>query len=798
MKKIHLLCNAHLDPVWLWRWNEGVAEAISTFRVAADFCEQYDGFVFNHNEAVLYEWVEEHEPALFERIKKLVAEGKWKIFGGWYLQPDCNLTSGESILSQIKLGNDYFMEKFGVKPTTAMNLDPFGHSRGLVGILKLCGYDSYVFMRPLSYPDDFLWEGLDGSTILAHCIGRQGGYGNSKFGGAPAKIRSFIEREKDNVDIALVLWGVGNHGGGPSRQDLEGINEIINEYDIEILHSSAEDYIKEVNTEGLPVFSTPLGPCFPGCFTSMVRIKQANRRIENAIALTEKAMSYATIASGAEFDTDKLLEAKKALAFCQFHDILPGTMIKKGEDDSLRDLSYAEEILDRLYTKAFFKLCDGQKKAEEGTIPIMVFNPHPYEIESEFECGFILGGQNRNHDEFTVGKVYDEDGNALPTQNEKPDAYFELDWIKKVAFRGKLKPSGITRFDCKLTVIKNETPDKNAGYGDIITVCGKDMTVCISRKTGLIEKYEVGGKNYITSGGRIEVMADNEDPWGMTVTDFRDKVGEFVLMSDAAANEYTGYPDSGMPNVRVIEDGEVRTTVQAFFEYGRSTAVVEYTVPKNDSYVDVKISLVSNDVNKLIKYCIDSNISGKAYGDMAFGYGELAGEETENVFQKWCGIRSGDDALYVINNGTYAGSFTDSTIKLSLLRTPVYSAHPIDDYPICPNNRSYDHIDIGEREFSYRITTAKDIGRQAQIFAEAPRSLSFFPSGMGKKAEEAVSIDNDDIIMSSFVRDGDKYVLTLQNYSDSEKDAVISVASDPDNIKVHFGAFELKRIEIKA
>ena len=165
MKKLHLLCNAHLDPAWLWRWNEGLAEAISTFRVAADFCEAYDGFVFNHNEALLYEWVEEHEPALFERIKRLVAAGKWRIMGGWYLQPDCVMTSGESLLEQIRLGREYFEEKFGVRPTTAINFDPFGHSRGLVQILRVCGYDSYIFMRPHEFRGDFWWEGFDGSQI---------------------------------------------------------------------------------------------------------------------------------------------------------------------------------------------------------------------------------------------------------------------------------------------------------------------------------------------------------------------------------------------------------------------------------------------------------------------------------------------------------------------------------------------------------------------------------------------------------------------------------------------------------
>lgn len=178
MEKLHLLCNAHLDPVWLWQRNEGIAEAISTFRVAADFCEEYDGFVFNHNEAILYEWVEEHEPQLFERIKKLVKKGNWKIMGGWYLQPDCVMTSGESLLSQIDIGNEYFMEKFGIKPTTAINFDPFGHTRGLVQILTKKGYDSYIFMRPYEIDGDFIWEGFDGSQVFAHGI--FDGYGTNR------------------------------------------------------------------------------------------------------------------------------------------------------------------------------------------------------------------------------------------------------------------------------------------------------------------------------------------------------------------------------------------------------------------------------------------------------------------------------------------------------------------------------------------------------------------------------------------------------------------------------------------
>ena len=133
------------------RQEEGVAAAVSTFRTAADLCDEFDGFIFNHNESILYQWVEEYEPQLFERIQRLVKEGKWHIMGGWHLQPDCNMPSGESFIRQILLGKTYFAQKFGKEPTTAINFDPFGHSRGLVQILAKSGYDSYLCCSCLLY-----------------------------------------------------------------------------------------------------------------------------------------------------------------------------------------------------------------------------------------------------------------------------------------------------------------------------------------------------------------------------------------------------------------------------------------------------------------------------------------------------------------------------------------------------------------------------------------------------------------------------------------------------------------------
>ena len=101
MRKIHLICNAHIDPIWQWDWEEGAAATLSTFRSACDLAEKYD-YIFCHNEVTVYKYIEEYAPELFTRIKALIKKGKWHIMGGWYLQPDCNMPSGESFVRQIK------------------------------------------------------------------------------------------------------------------------------------------------------------------------------------------------------------------------------------------------------------------------------------------------------------------------------------------------------------------------------------------------------------------------------------------------------------------------------------------------------------------------------------------------------------------------------------------------------------------------------------------------------------------------------------------------------------------------
>ncbi|MBE6761348.1 MAG: alpha-mannosidase [Ruminococcaceae bacterium] len=792
MEKVHLLCNAHLDPAWLWPWNEGLAEALSTFRIAADFCEQYDTFVFNHNEAVLYEWVEEHEPKLFERIKALVKKGRWKIMGGWYIQPDCVMPSGESFLSQIALGREYFKEKFGIEPTTAINFDPFGHTRGLVQILSKTGFDSYIAMRPEAFKGNFIWKGADGSEILVcRCFK---GY-NSLKGQALEKIKNMM-KENPNEDVLLCPWGIGNHGGGPSKIDLEQINEFIKESGIPVIHSSAEEYMADLDRSKMPVVEEDLVPFAVGCYTSMVRIKQANRRLENKIALTEKAMCYAEMTSDFKVDREELKKAKKALAFSQFHDILPGSGIKKVEEDGLKCMDYGEEIVDRLYMKAFLKLTAGQKKAKEGEIPVLVFNPHPFEVEEDFEVEFLLQNQNWAEEDWTFATVYDEQGNKVASQHEQTASSLNLDWVKKVCFRAKVAPSSVSRFNCKLQVLnKNKLPHNEYENGSI-TIKNDHMTAAISRKTGLIEKYIVDGKERLVNAGKIEVYRDNEDPWGMTVNSFTDYIGEFTLMSDEDANAFAGYPNEEYKNVRIIEDGEVRTTVQAIFKYKRSVAVVEYILPKNSTHIDVNITLFSNEVNRMIKYNLSTALGGQPIGETAFAVSNYQTNEDEVVFQKWCGFKNEDGGVYVINRGTYGGSFNEKDIKISLLRTPIYSAHPIADRDIAPHNSYCNHIDMGERHFSFRIVAEGNLQSQAQIFNEQPQVISFFPSGEGEKTGSIVTVNNPEIIMSSFKKNAEGYGLVLHNFADHQNKTELYIKPLDKKLKVDFGKYELKILKL--
>jgi len=807
MAEIHLICNAHLDPVWQWEWEEGAAAAVSTFRAAADFCEEFDDFVFCHNEALLYRWVEEYEPKLFGRIQKLVAAGKWHIMGGWYLQPDCNMPSGESMIRQMQLGRAYFKEKFGAVNTTAVCFDAFGHNRGLVQLLKKAGYDSYLFMRPsaghMELPgDDFLWVGYDGSEVMAHRINT--GY-NSPLGGAAQKVEAWLEQHPD-AELGLIPWGVGNHGGGPSRKDIADLNAFRAAHpDTGVRHSLPETYFASLKQkkETLPKVSRSLIPWAVGCYTSQIRIKQQHRELEGLLNETERMLSHAAMAGLIKYPAEDILEAARALCMSEFHDILPGSSIQPVEETSLQTLYHGKEIVSRLRARAFYALAAAQKKAVPGEYPVLVYNPFPYEIEQEIECEFMLADQNWK-EEFTDMTVW-QDGKQLPGQIEKERSNLPLDWRKRVVFRAKLAPMQMNRFDCRPNVLQKKPIPGCAQTDKAYNFDNGRMQVEISKETGLLSRYCADGFDYLAGEAmKLIVIRDSVDPWGMEVHEFRDVIGEFSLMSPEESARFAGVEAETLTPVRVIEDGPVRTVIEAGFAYGDSYALMTYRLPKEGKSVGVEVRILNAEKDKMIKLSVPGALKEKYLGQGMFGTECLMTDGSECVSQQWTATAGEGRMLTLINNGVYGSSFEEGEIRASLLRSAGYTAHPIHDRTILPQDRFSPRIDQGERIYRFVLEGGEqaeriaNVSRQAQQFNEAPYALSFFPDGGEGGNTQAAVLEGDGVQLTAMrpSQDGKSLIVRLFESTGKTRKAKIRLPILKVEAEVELGAYEICTLKV--
>ena len=807
MREIHLVCNAHLDPMWLWEWEEGAAEALSTYRTAARLCEEYDGFVFCHNEALLYEWIEEYEPSLFDKIRELVAKGKWNIMGGWYLQPDCNMPSGEGFLRQIGKGNEYFKEKFGVTFDTAVNLDSFGHNRGLVQIMRGCGYKNYLLHRPnrgfRDYPVEYVWEGFDGSSVRVHH--HYEGY-NSHLGEAASKISRLVETRSEAP--LVILWGVGNHGGGASRQDLSelaALKEELAKRDVALIHSTPDEYFaaaeKARPSKDLPRIKASLNPSQPGCYTSQSEIKRLYKKLERELFLTEKVCAAAS-AKGLMEWPDELLAAERDLCFMQFHDILPGSSIKRVEEAGIRVAYHGLEILSRLRTRAYFALSTEVGYTPDGSYPVLVYNPLPYDVERVVEVEFNLADQNWGND-VTLMTLEDRDGNRYPIQIEHEYSNIPLDWRKHLTFRVPLKASSMNVFIAKPYRV-NEKPVP-APITGLCTYRVGELTVTLDADKGLITRIEKNGKVYLDGEGmKITLFSDTEDAWAQRMFQHEkigDKIGEFTLLSAEEGTVLSGVHTT-LPSCRVIEDGDVRTVVEAVFGYGISRAVVRYTFPKADSRFSASYTVMCAEKDKCLKIELPTGM-GELFGQKAFGREPLSNEGCEDVFNDWCGVFRGEEGLYAVADGTYACSYNKECLYLNLLRTAAYTGHPIYDRPLVPQDRYTDRFDLGERSFSFTfgVDTCDTAERAAMIGREAPIAFSFFPkhTDVTLKSTPFLTLSNERVQLSAaFRRKTGTYLVRLYNASDKAQEATLKIPALGVDETLAFTPFTFRTFEADA
>ncbi len=788
MKKVHLICNAHIDPIWQWDWQEGVSATLSTFRSAADLADEYD-YIFCHNEVTLYKYVEEYAPELFCRIKELIKQGKWKIMGGWYLQPDCNMLSGESFVRQVLKGKEYFTEKFGVFPTTAINFDPFGHTKGIVQIISKCGQNAYMFMRPYKHEmelpsEQFIWKGFAGSSVKA-C--RVEAY-NTSLGKSAEAIKQRAENQPQ--DVVCVTWGVGNHGGGPSRKDLSDICELMKNSEIEYVHSDPDLFFSQMRTQA--EYNESLKISMPGCYTSMGRVKRAHIKLENELYQAEKMCAVAAQRGLMEYPTVKFGEITEDLLNAEFHDTLPGSCVQNGETNALNLLGHGVLEAERLKTKAFFALSAQQPKAKEGEYPILIFNSQPYDIEENVECEFILADQNWEDNIISVIKLADENGNEVVCQQIKEESNINVDWRKRIIFKAKLKAMSMTRYSVYIDFVPSE---KKEIKREFVFDNGRKY-VEIDSKTGLLTHYRIDGTEYIGKGFGLVTCDDNEDPWAMKSFQLKG-IGEneqpFMLESKP------GGPFENLESIQVIENGDIYLGIEAFFIKDNTRARILYKIYKNDDAVDVDVNLFMNDINRIVKLKVPSAVKGELIGQTAYGENKLFTDGRENAALRYVSVKSGEKSFAVINNCTYGSSYKDNSIYINLVRGVTYCAHPIFERPIIPADRYVKKIDQGENDFSFRIVAAdtSEIGQLAQRFNQKPFAINAFPlqSGTDNTVQERpVYINNEAVTLEALKLSdsGNGYVARLFNNTDKNQTAEITLFGNTE--RLDFCGYEIKTL----
>ena len=338
-REYSLLCvsHAHIDMNWMWSWPETVAVTNDTFTTMLALLEEFPDFIFSQSQASVYDLIEKFNPAMFEQIRKRVGEGRWEVTASQWVEGDKNMSCGESLSRHLLYTRAYFQEKFGLGPedvTVDFEPDTFGHPATLPGILAQGGVKYYYHCRGSRGPHLYWWVGTDGSRILTlngmpwYMTIVDGKIAVDKKISAP--LADFARAT--GLKTLPVFYGVGDHGGGPTRQDLRLLLQmkdwpVYPKVEFSTLHNFFQ--LAEKEAQQVPEVVGERNFIFTGCYTSQARQKWANRHGENLLYAAEAAALLGEKLAGVEYPAKNLEEAWKPILFSQFHDILPGSGMRE-------------------------------------------------------------------------------------------------------------------------------------------------------------------------------------------------------------------------------------------------------------------------------------------------------------------------------------------------------------------------------------------------------------------------------------------------------------------------------------
>ncbi|MCC3373990.1 alpha-mannosidase [Cohnella sp. REN36] len=733
---ISAIGHAHIDLAWLWPIRETIRKGARTFSTALRMMERYPEYVFGASQPQLYQWMKTHYPKLYDQVKARVSEGRWELQGAMWVESDTNVPTGEALVRQVLYGKRFFQEEFGQEMKSLWMPDVFGYSASLPQILKRSGVD-YMMTQKLSWSvynrhphHTFQWEGIDGSRVLTH-MPPEDTYNS------PAAPRSLAKAEENyadkNVsDRCLMLFGIGDGGGGPGEEHLERLRREKDLLGLPPVEQESSAKFFERLAEGTERYPSWRGELYlekhQGTLTSQARNKRFNRKLEKALRELEFAAVLAGLETGYDYPAEALEEIWKEVLLYQFHDILPGSSIKRVYDESLERyaalLAEVEERIADIYGAIAARRRDD---GAEGGSRTFVFNSLPWEREEWLQAA----GEWRR---VRVPAM----GYARLDEAEQP-----------VSGEGSAAPA--PRASAEARKLENELLE--VAFGE------EGAIVSIRDKAARREVLAPGGK-----GNALRVYDDRGDAW-----DFRQ---DYRQTGGSAAPE--------LIETTAFADGPRAGFVHRY-RYGGSELTQRVILTQGSRRLDFETTVDWREDDKMLRTSFPLDIrSDSASCEIQFGYLNRPTHRNtswdyakdEICAHQWIDMSEPDYGVALLNDCKYGHRAEGGTLDLNLLRSPSYPDPEADraehtfTYSLYPHPGDLVAADVYKRGYELNVplrTATAAVGSETASSSRTDVAYTLLQADHPNVMIEAVkrAEDGEDLIVRLYETAGSRLRTTL-------------------------------------
>ena len=785
--RVHMIGHAHIDPVWLWPWPEGMAIAYSTFRSALDRMNETPDFTFTASSAQFYQWISDNDPLMLKEIRKRVDEGRWNIVGGWWIEPDVNIPSGEALVRQGLYGQLTFQRLLGHRAKVACNPDSFGHTGTLPQIIKGQGMENYVFMRPgireKTLPADlFWWEGPDGSRVLTYRIP----ISYNDTGSVRKRINDTLGQFRDQpVKKFMAYYGAGDHGGGATKENIRSINELKTEKGAPaIFYSTTDRYFIEIREEKnivLPVVKDDLQHHAVGCYTAEGEIKKGNRHSEAALVTAEKITAIGSMAWGAKYPKKEFTSAWQKVLFLQFHDSLAGTSVPEHSQHAREGYGFALDTAHQATYYAVQKLESMVPSEDPESQYLLAFNPNAWEVTGNIEYDFSWNIKNSS-------KVEDESGKSLFHQ-----------WIAgstetgnrtRLVVKVNLPPLGYRQ----IRISKGETPapadpvivkDKLLENEFLLVTFSYSGTIAIFDKKNNREIFTGKG-----TGCRALIINDPTDTWSHDIKTFSDIIGEF-----------------GNASFKILENGPLRGAIRSITTYGNSSLTIDWLLTSGSGMLEARVTLNWNEHLKMLKFSFPVNVvSPVATYETPYGNIERKTSGDEDPGQRWIDVSGNNNGnicgFSLVNDAKYGYSVHGSDLRLTVARSAVYAHH---NPKVLDMKAEHIWMDQGIQTFNMILVPHKGdwknnstVRTAEELLAPPVAIYQGIHGGKLPKSNSFLSADAKNVMVSSvkLAEINDDLVLRCVETEGLSSDATIDLTVAGEKWQGKFRPYEIKTLRL--